>query len=132
MIVKIFEDYTDGIKDVKNIIFLKAVETYEIPIIKSFIERGYNINGSDEIIIEFSQDPKLFDFFLKNNGDFKECMNHWNYEKNMKDIEIQKVLIDNGHGKFVHETVGFNYALKSDPKYTDTVSMYEDSDKFNL
>jgi len=133
MLVKIFEDFTEGIKEIKNTILLKAVETGDLSIIDTFVKKGYDINGNDDIIEASVYDIDVFRYMLKHKLDIKEGVNIWEVKDKLKsDIEFQKALIDFGYGTFIHDEIGFHYRLKDDPKYADVVDMYTQTSKYNM
>ena len=70
MIIKLYENFTD-IVEMKDIIFLKAVETYNIEIIEFFIKKGYNVDDYDSFIAS-CDDIDTFKFFLKKGIDVNE------------------------------------------------------------
>ncbi len=124
--IKLFEAFAN-IDDVKSEIFVKAIETYELGIIKFFIKKGYDISGKNALI-NASYDDNILRYFLKNGSDVKALEDH----NQLHNIEVQKALIDFGHDIFIYQTVGFNKQLKFDPKYADTVQNFENMEKFNL
>lgn len=132
MLVKLFEDFTEGVTDIRNTIFLEAVKTGDVDIVKSFIKRGYDVNGTDDITVQFIYDIDLFKLFLENKGDVKESMENHTFKRLMKDLKIQKLLIDFGYDGLIHDTIGFNRELSEDPKYSNVVDMHNDVGKFNI
>lgn len=123
--IKLFEKYND-IKDVKDVIFVKAIDTYDLKVIEFFIKRGYNIN-SEDALRSASFDDKTFRYFLEKGADINKIQD----DRRLEDLEVQKALIDFGHEVFVHD-IGFHRALKGDDKYSEVVDRFENINKYNL
>lgn len=129
MIIKLFEKYTD-IKDVKEEIFIKAIDTENINVIKFFVNKGYDINGKNVLFTASFKDD-VFRYFLEKKPDIKNNINY-EFKDRMRMDHIQKALIDFGYDEIVYKTVGFTSNIRNDPKYKDIVEMHEDIDKYNL
>ncbi len=81
----------------------------------------------DSLTWSVDSDIDLFKYYLDNKIDLHKFGN-WQ----LKGLEVQKILIDYGHGHYIFDNVNFNSKLRNDPKYADTVNMLEDSGKYNL
>ena len=132
MIVKIFENFTEDVKDMKNMILRRAIETGELSVVKSFVKRGYDINGDD--ILDYSvENIDIFKYMLEKKIDIKDGMNGYNFRDSVKrKLDVQKALIDAGYEMLLYDKVGFHYELKNDKKYADIVNMVEDMKKYNM
>ena len=128
--IKLYENFTD-IKDIKQIIFLKAVDTCDIKIIEFFLKKGYDINIEDALAHAIG-DYDVFRYFLKNGADVKENLDYHLKRRFESDIELQKILIDFGYDVLIHDEIGFLDGLKRFPKYADVVKRFEDVGKYNL
>ena len=132
MIVKIFENYTKDVKDIRNIILRKAIETSELSIVKSFVKRGYDING-DDILDNAVEDIDIFRYMLEKKIDVKDGMDNYYFRDKVKrNVDAQKALIDFGHEMLLHDKIGFHRELKNDKKYDDIVDMVEQMGKYNM
>jgi len=128
--IKLFEKF-ENISEVKDVIFLKAINTYDLNLIKFFVKKGYDINTQDAIYnATYSGD--VLRYFLENGADVKDLNNDWHTQNQLRIEEVQKILIDFGYENFIYDTVGFNKNLKKDPKYSDIVERFEDTEKYNL
>ena len=127
MIIKLFEKYTD-IKDVKETIFIKAIDTGNINVIKFFVNKGYDING-EKVLYTSSFDDKVFRYLLTKKPDIKI---NYEFRERMRNSEVQKALIDFNYGELIYKNVGFHDKLRDDPKYKNVVEMYEDAGKYNM
>ena len=97
--IKLFEKFS-SVEDVKETIFLKVVDTEDIDLIKFFLKKGYDIN-TDNALYKASWDDNVFRFFLENKADVTLLD-----ENRLKDLHVQKALIDFGHDSYVFEEVG--------------------------
>lgn len=132
MIVKIFEDFTEGVKDIKNIILRRAIETGKLSIIKSFVKRGYDING-DDILSNVVEDVDTFRYMLEKKIDIEDGMKDYYFRDKVKNsVDAQKALIDFSYEMLLYDKVGFHRELKNDKKYADIVNMVEDMKKYNM
>lgn len=138
MIIKLFEEYK-SVDDVKEIILNKAVRTFTSIIqddeneakklLDFFINKGYDIDDNLENV---ASQPKALEYFLEkgvNPNNYKT--NQW-FLRQIHALEIQKVLIDFGYDLLIHDTVGFNSALKNDPKYLKVVNKFDNMKKYNI
>ena len=89
--IKLFEKFSN-VEDVKESIFLKAVETYDINLINFFIKKGYDIN-SNGALYAATYDENVLKYFLKNNADVKILNNNWKLQTQLENDIVQKVLI---------------------------------------
>jgi len=123
--IKLFENFAN-VKEIKEVIFLKAVDTSDIYLIKFFLKKGYDIN-IDDALYKATYDDNTFRFFLKNKADVSVLDNN-----KLKELHVQKALIDSGYDSLIFDRVGFHNLLKQDPKYSNIVEDYENIGKFNL
>jgi len=126
--IKLFESFTD-IKEVKNNIFLKAIQTGEIDIIQFFLEKGYDINGDDFFSEAVCQKDEILRYLLEKGV---EVESNRNIEYYLKTLDVQKALIDFGYELFIYDNVGFNPNLSNDPDYAHVVEMTKDMKKYNM
>jgi len=132
MIVKIFENFTEDVKEMRNIILRRAIETSELSVVKSFVKRGYDING-DDILVNAAEDIDIFTYMLEKKIDIQEGMDDYYFRDKVKhDVDVQKALIDAGYEMLVYDKVGFHFRLREDKKYADIVDMVEDMKKYNM
>jgi len=132
MLIKLYEKYID-IKDIKETLILKAIETDNVNMIDFFVKKGYDINFEEAILLS-TFNNKIFRYFLKNKIKIDESIIDYEFKNRLRDVEVQKALIDFGHEQIIKDTVGFDFSLKNDPnsKYADVIRRYEDVDKYNL
>ena len=117
--IKLFEKF-ESVGDVKDALFIKAIETDELDLVKFFFKKGYNLNSDDAVYTSTFND-NIFRFFLKNKADVKVLNYNSNTREQLDKLEVQKALIDFGYDSFIYDTVGFNRNLKFDPKYADII-----------
>ena len=67
--IKLFEKFSN-IDEVKDKIFIKAIETGELNLVKFFIKKGYNINA-DGAIFQATFYNDIFKYFLENKAEFE-------------------------------------------------------------
>ena len=130
MIIKLYEKFTD-ISEVKDILFLKAVETNNIEAMDFFVKKGYEIN-IDYVLITACHNDNSFRYLLGKGLDVDEHKDDPDFKRKMKDLDVQKALIDFGHEYLIYSTVGFNNALDNDKKYGDVVKRMNDVSKYNM
>jgi hypothetical protein len=129
--IKLFEKFA-GIDEVKDEIFITAVKTGELNLVKFFIKKGYNINA-DGAIYQATYYNNVLKYFLENNANIETLNDDRNSRDQLSDDEVQKLLIDFGHDGFIHSTVGFNNEIKKyGKKYIDIIEYYKNMEKFNL
>lgn len=126
--IKLFESYND-LGDIKNTIFLAAVDSENLEVIEFFLNKGYDINADDVLTSALQQQPKTLRFLLKKG--LKVEYNQFD-DKYLRNLEVQKVLIDFGYDFLLYDKVGFNNGLLTDPKYADKVKTVEDMAKYNI
>ena len=138
MIIKLYEKFiteaaaSDDIDEVKDIILIKAIDTEIVEIVEFFVNKGYNING-EQVLFTASFDDNMFRYFLENGADVKKLLEDDVYfDKRIKDVNVQKALIDFGHEQLIYDGPGFNDKLKNDPKYADIIERFENAEKYNL
>lgn len=124
--IKLFEDFSN-IEDVKETLFNYAVETYNTDLVDFFLNRGYDIDTDDSLQLAM-RNEKMFRHMLKNGADVDLLY----IDSRLRDIDIQKALIDYNHTMFIHKNIGFNSRLSDDPKYANTIKTVEDMEKYNL
>lgn len=133
MIIKLFESYTTDLNDVRDKILLKAIETDNIDIVDFFVNKGYDINNSEVISLAL-YNFEILKYLLNKGINFENNVNVNDYydNKQLKTLDVQKILIDFGYEHFIHDNIGFNTDLKNDKKYSDVVKRAEDVEKYNL
>lgn len=133
MEVKLFEKYTTDIEEIKNIILLKAIDTYNIDVVDFFVKKGYDINGPNVLFYSiFNSD--ILKYFIDNGIEVINSVDltDYSFKKELKRSEIQKMFIDFGYEDFIRDKIGFNNDLINDPKYADIIKREEDIEKYNL
>lgn len=130
MIIKLYEKFTD-LKEVKDTIFMRALETNDVDIVDFFVKRNYDMEGEYAFLTACHNDA-VFRYFLAKGVDPLNYENDDQFRRRMRDLEVQKALIDFDYEVFIYDTVGFNSALKQDPKYADVVNRFEVTGKYNL
>jgi hypothetical protein len=138
MIIKLFDDYK-SVDDVKEIILNKVIgifpsiirydENEAKKLLDFFINKGYDIDDELEYV---ASEPKALKYFLEKGVNPNNYKTNQGFLKKIYALEIQKVLIDLGYDLFIHETVGFNKALKNDPKYFKVVDKFDKAKKYNI
>lgn len=123
--IKLFEEFAE-VDEVKETIFNYAVETYDPEIIEFFLNKGYDID-TDNALDKASRDDKTLRYMLEKGADI-EYLSKYRLEND----DVQKVLIDLGYERYIHDTVGFNRKLENDPKYADIIQQVKDMEKYNL
>lgn len=130
MIIKLFEKYSKELKEVKNLIIERAADT-EVEIVDFFVKRGYDIN-CEEAIYNSTFDDNILRYFLKNDADFENHPLDYQFKSRLKELIVQKALIDFDKELFIFNTVGFNPKLKEDPKYSEIIERVENMEKYNF
>jgi len=129
--IKLFEKFSN-VEEVKDAIFVKAVETLDLNIITFFIKKGYDINA-DNALYRATYDEDIFKYFLKNNAEVEVLNNDWQSQTQLSHPATQKILIDFGYDEFIHKTVGFNNGIKQyGQKYVNIIEDYENIGKYNI
>ena len=129
--IKLFEKFKD-ISDVKEEIFLKAVNTGDIEVVDSFIEKGYDINADKVLYRAGYANEDLFKHLIEKGSDIEKVTLDYNFKELLRHDSIQKILLDLDYELFLEEAVGINKSLKSEPKYKDIIDRFEDSKRYNL
>lgn len=124
--IKLFEKYSN-LKEVKDMLILRAVNTEKLKLVKFFVEKGYDINA-DEVLEASSYNEDIFKYLLKKGADVENNISN----NRLRETKVQKILIDFGHELFVYDRVKFNNELRNDPKYKEIIDMVEDTKKYNL
>jgi hypothetical protein len=129
--IKIFEKYND-LSLIKMEVFIKAVQTYDLEIIKFFIDRDYDFNN-EKVFIEASYDDDILRFFLEKGIDFEKFKDDYDFKGRLKDVSVQSIFLDFGYELFIYETLGsFNDSLRQNPKYNEIIERFEDAKNYNL
>lgn len=129
--IKLFEKFST-VDDVKDALFIKAIETGELNLVKFFVKKGYNINA-DKAIFNATYYNDILKYFLENNADVEPLAEDWKSETQLSNAEVQKLLIDFGYDNFIHRTVGFNIGIRAfGQKYIDIIEDYKNIVKFNI
>ncbi len=136
--IKLFENY-NNVAEVKEKILLKAIDTDKVDVIDFFVKKGYNADN-DEVFEKAIYNAEVLEYFLEKG--IKPF--HPNYDsrlvRQLKEIEVQRILINFNYAKFINDTIGFNYDLIT-PKEVeevgidgvkDFVNMKYNMNKFNL
>lgn len=123
--IKLFEKYTE-LKDIKDMLILRAAYAENLDLVKFFVERGYNINA-DKLLDAATWESDIFKYLLEKGSDIEKIGND-----RLRDINVQKILIDHEHVLFVYDRVGFNRQLENDPKYKEIIDMVEYSKDYNI
>ena len=126
--IKLFESY-NNLAEVKNEIFLAAVDTENIELIEFFLNKGYDINNDGVLTSALQQHSETLRFLLEKGLKVEYNQFDDNY---LRDLEVQKVLIDFGYDFLLYDKVGFNNGLLADKKYADKVKAVDDMTKYNL
>ena len=129
--IKLFEKFKD-ISDVKEEIFLKAVNTGDIEVVDSFIEKGYDINADKVLYRAGYANEDLFKHLIEKGSDIEKVTLDYNFKELLRHDSIQKILLDLDYELFLEEAVGINKSLKSEPKYKDIIDRFEDSERYNV
>lgn len=124
--IKLFEDFSN-VEDVKETLFNYAVETYNTDLVDFFLNRGYDIDTDDSLQLAMKND-KMFRHMLKKGADVELLY----IDSRLRDINIQKALIDYDHAMFIHKNIEFNSRLSDDPKYANVIEMVKNMEKYNL
>lgn len=125
--IKLFEKFKE-IDEIKDIIFIKAIETDNTNVIDFFLNKGYDINSGD-VLTDSSYNDNTLRHLLSKGIDVESYRESSTF---LRDLDNQKALIDYGYDYLIYSTVGFNYRLKDDPKYADNIKRLEDADKYNM
>lgn len=122
--IKLFEEFNEveKINEVKEDIFMKAVDSGETDMIDFFINKGYKINDYEDILYKAIYKPKMFRHLLEKGADIENLPNC----RQLDDADIQKALIDNNYEMFITENGGFNWKLKQDSEYSDIIELFDD------
>lgn len=131
--IKLFEQFKESekINDMKEDIFMKAVETGETGIVDFFISKGYNINDYEDILYKAISDPDMFRHLLEKGADIENLPNC----SQLSNVDIQKALIDNNYEMFIFDNCKFSYSLQYDSEYGDIIKLFNnmmDSGNFDF
>lgn len=124
--IRLYENFVDN-TELKNMIFIKAVNTDKTDIVDFFLKKGYDIN-TEEALITATYDDNMFRFFLQKGANLDVLKN----ETRLEELSVQKALIDFDQEFFIYSNSKFNYKLKNDPKYADIIDRLENMDKYNI
>jgi len=130
--IKLFEKY-NNIKEMKDLLFKKSVQTGEIKIVDFFLNKGYDINN-EEALVQACYDPfVMFAHLVEKGINLEEFEDSWDFKRRLQnDLDLQKSIINLGKEQIIYDTVGFDSRLKYDPKYKDIIDRFEDAEKYNL
>lgn len=131
--IKLYEKWTkiEALDDIKNTIMLRAVESNNVDVIDFFVKKKYNYDN-DNIIETTMYNNNSLRYFLGKGINFIKYYNNDTIKRNIKDTDVQKILIDFNYEDFIYDTVGFNFELKQDPKYSKIIQRFEEQKKYNL
>jgi len=126
----LFEGF-NNVDEVKDIIIQKALNTLNIDVIDFFVKRNYDFDNVTTLL-EMCFDPKLFKYFIDKGFDVEKYKDDLDFKRNMRELNVQKLLIDFGFEDLIWSTVGFNKGLEYDSKYSDIIKREKDMNKYNL
>ena len=128
--IKIFEKYLE-VDEVKQEILNKAIETGDVDVLDFFINKGYDIDNEISIVKAMSIDDMLL-YFLKNGINIEKYKDEYDIKRKLNDPDIQVTLMNNGYDRLIYNTVGFCWRVKNMTEFADIISLYEDSQKYNI
>ena len=136
--IKLFEKY-NNIAEIKEMIFLKSIDTGEIYVIDFFVKKGYKADD-DDIFERVIYNIETLKYFLKKG--LKPFYPNYDYriKEKLKTVEIQRILIDFNYAQFINDEIGFNRELITKDEVErigiegikDFINMKYDMNKFNL
>jgi hypothetical protein len=126
----LFEGF-NNVDEVKDIIIQKALNTLNIDVIDFFVKRNYDFDNVTTLL-EMCFDPKLFKYFIDKGFDVEKYKDNLDFKRIMRELNVQKLLIDFGFEDLIWSTVGFNRGLEYDSKYSDIIKREKDMNKYNL
>lgn len=136
--IKLFEKY-NNIAEVKDVLLFKAIDTYDVDVIDFFMKKGYKADNN-EIFEKALYSAEVLKYFLE-QGITPFFPNYdTRLITQLKEEDIQRVLIDLNYAQFINDTIGFNRGLIT-PKEVEEVgidgvknfvNMKYNMNKFNL
>lgn len=118
--IKLFEKFSN-VAEVKEVLLFKAIDTYDVDVIDFFIKKGYKADNN-EIFEKALYSAEVLKYFLE-QGITPFFPNYDNRLINqLKEEDIQRVLIDFNYAQFIKDTIGFNYNLIT-PKEVEEVGI---------
>lgn len=132
MIIKLFENYSTELENIKEKIISEAIATNNANVVDFFVKKGYDITDIEYNYLErASGNMNVFRYMLSNGVK----------EENLNDLtsfrykEVQEALLDFGYWGFLKDKVGFNginHEIKNNPKYKDDMDAIQGIEEFNL
>jgi hypothetical protein len=132
MLIKLFENYSTELEDIKEKILSEAIATDNADVVDFFVKKGYDITDIEYDYLERAS---------RNINIFRYMLSKGVKEENLNDLtsfrykEIQEALLDFGYWGFLKDKVGFNginHEIKNNPKYKDDMDAIQGIEEFNL
>lgn len=132
MLIKLFENYSTELEDIKEKILSEAIATDNADVVDFFVKKGYDITDIEYDYLERAS---------SNINVFRYMLSKGVKEENLNDLtsfrykEIQEALLDFGYWGFLKDKVGFNginHEIKNNPKYKDDMDAIQGIEEFNL
>jgi len=136
--IKLFEKYND-VKEVKELLLLKAIDTCDISAIDFFVKKGYKADNNDIFEKAIDDDDVLIYFLKQGIAPFYDSYNY-HLISSLQNENTQKILIDFNYAKLINDKIGFNHNLITKEEVEevgidgvkDFVNMKYDMKKFNI
>jgi hypothetical protein len=132
MLIKLFENYSTELEDIKEKILSEAIATDNADVVDFFVKKGYDITDIEYNYLERASG---------NINVFRYMLSKGVKEENLNDLtsfrykEVQEALLDFGYWGFLKDKVGFNginHEIKNNPKYKDDMDAIQGIEEFNL
>lgn len=132
MLIKLFENYSTELEDIKEKILSEAIATDNADVVDFFVKKGYDITDIEYNYLERAS---------SNINVFRYMLSKGVKEENLNDLtsfrykEVQEALLDFGYWGFLKDKVGFNginHEIKNNPKYKDDMDAIQGIEEFNL
>lgn len=132
MLIKLFENYSTELEDIKEKILSEAIATDNADVVDFFVKKGYDITDIEYDYLERAS---------RNINVFRYMLSKGVKEENLNDLtsfrykEVQEALLDFGYWGFLKDKVGFNginHEIKNNPKYKDDMDAIQGIEEFNL
>lgn len=132
MLIKLFENYSTELEDIKEKILSEAIATDNADVVDFFVKKGYDITDIEYNYLERAS---------RNINVFRYMLSKGVKEENLNDLtsfrykEVQEALLDFGYWGFLKDKVGFNginHEIKNNPKYKDDMDAIQGIEEFNL
>lgn len=132
MLIKLFENYSTELEDIKEKILSEAIATDNADVVDFFVKKGYDITDIEYDYLERAS---------SNINVFRYMLSKGVKEENLNDLtsfrykEVQEALLDFGYWGFLKDKVGFNginHEIKNNPKYKDDMDAIQGIEEFNL